>query len=394
MNVQMSKVKTILFSIAIFVSTFTIMWQMYEVVIINDLYMAFPDNEGIITGLMSWPALITAGGSLLGGALLKKISTKMELTIAAVLMLTGIVPVFSGNVYALLTVSILMAFAAGLSNTAGMALLTEVFSDENRRNRMMGYYNASMSLISCGLTLVGGILAVNGWRVGFNVYWLAVPMLILTIIGLPDIKPVAPLAEAETQSDGKGFGAKFWVFYIILFIYFMMYCPFFTFISVYVGENAIGDTAFIGVASTLSTFGSMVAGFVFGYMFSKLKRITNVIFFVLPVIIYILLFTVHAPVMTCICAFLYGFSYGGVFTFCYAYPAYVVPMEKMGLAMGLMTLNYSLGIALGVYMTTFMMSFTNGFVTGTYPICAVICAVITVCELALAIMDKKTNTFG
>ena len=37
MSVKMSKAKASLFALACFLSSFTIMWQMYEVVIINDL---------------------------------------------------------------------------------------------------------------------------------------------------------------------------------------------------------------------------------------------------------------------------------------------------------------------------------------------------------------------
>ena len=57
MSIKMSKLKAFLFAFTCFFSSFTIMWQMYEVVIINDLYVAFPNDAGIITGILSWPEL-------------------------------------------------------------------------------------------------------------------------------------------------------------------------------------------------------------------------------------------------------------------------------------------------------------------------------------------------
>ena len=212
MSIQMSKIKSVLFALACFLSSFTIMWQMYEVVIINELYIAFPNDAGIITGILSWPAMITALVSLAAGALLKKMSTKMELILAGVLMLAGLGPLFSGDVNVLLVCSILMAAAAGISNTAGMAIISEVYIDDNKRSRMMGWYNAAMSLLSCLITLVGGVLAVRGWRIGFNIYWFVVPMLLLCILFLPNIRPQDRAAEESGASGAKtkgGFGGRF-----------------------------------------------------------------------------------------------------------------------------------------------------------------------------------------
>ncbi|POP30571.1 hypothetical protein C3B58_20590, partial [Lactonifactor longoviformis] len=223
MSVKMSKAKASLFALACFLSSFTIMWQMYEVVIINDLYMVFPNHAAIITGILSWPALLTALASLAAGSLLKKLSTKAELIVAGVLMLAGIVPAFSADVYVLLVCSILMAIAAGISNTAGMAIISEVYLDENKRSRMMGWYNASMSLLSCGITLIGGVLAVQGWQTGFHIYWFTVPMLLLCILFLPNIRPADRPSEetAGAENSGSrtkgGFGARFWLFFISVF---------------------------------------------------------------------------------------------------------------------------------------------------------------------------------
>lgn len=399
MSLKMSKVKTVLFALTCFLSSFTIMWQMYEVVIINDLYVAFPDNTGIITGILSWPAIVTAFASLIAGSLLKKLSTKKELILAGILMLAGIVPLFSVNVYVLLICSMLMAFAAGISNTAGMAILSEVFTDEARRSRMMGWYNASMSLLSCGITMIGGILAAQGWQFGFNIYWYVVPMLILMILFLPDIRPEDRVQEDAGDEAGNaasaksGFGKRFWMFYISAFIFFIAYCPFFSFISVYIAENNLGGTGFIGIASTVTTVGSFMIGLIFGILFSKMHRTLNLLFYIMPVFVYLMLYFVPAQPTTILGALIYGICYGGVFTFIYAYPGYCVPMEKMGMAMGLMTMNYSIGIFLGVYVATWLMNANGGLITNTYPAAIVILLAAVILEAVCCVMDKKDGIF-
>lgn len=397
MSIKMSKVKSILFALTCFLSSFTIMWQMYEVVIINELYVVFPNDAAIITGILSWPALLTALASLVAGALLKKLSTKQELILAGILMLAGIVPAFSADVYVLLTCSILMAIAAGISNTAGMAIISEVYIDENRRSRMMGWYNAAMSLLSCLLTLIGGVLAVQGWQVGFHMYWFTVPMLLLCILFLPNIRPQDRGAEEAGAASGAkskgGFGARFWLFFISVFIFCIAYCPFFSYISLYISENNLGGTDFIGVASTLTTVGSMLIGLVFGFLFAKMHRTLNLLFYILPILVYVMLYFAPNQATTIAGSLIYGICYGGVFTFLYAYPGYCVPMEKQGFAMGLMTMNYSVAIFLGVYVGEWLMNANGGSITATYPATIVILAVGTVLELICCLKDKKDKLF-
>ena len=396
MSIQMSKIKSVLFALACFLSSFTIMWQMYEVVIINELYIAFPNDAGIITGILSWPAMITALVSLAAGALLKKMSTKMELILAGVLMLAGLGPLFSGDVNVLLVCSILMAAAAGISNTAGMAIISEVYIDDNKRSRMMGWYNAAMSLLSCLITLVGGVLAVQGWRIGFNLYWFVVPMLLLCILFLPNIRPQDRAVEEGGASGAKtkgGFGGRFWLFFISVFIFFIAYCPFFSYISLFISENNLGGTDFIGLASTLTTVGSFVIGLIFGVLFAKLHRTLNLLFYILPILVYAMMYFAPSQATTIAGCLIYGICYGGVFTFIYAYPGYCVPMEKQGFAMGLMTMNYSVAIFLGVYIGEWLMGANGGSITGAYPAAIGILAVATVLELVCCVKDSKDKIF-
>ena len=399
---EMSKARTVLFCIALFLSTFTIMWQMYEIVIVNDLYVAFPDNAATITGLLSWPSLVTALASMIAGPMLSKISTKTELVIAGVLMLAGIVPAYVNNIWVLLVCSLLMAFAAGISNTAGMTIIGEVFLEDKMRNSVIGWYSASMSIISAIMTMLGGVLAVNGWQVGFNLYWYVVPMLILCILFLPNVKPEdrvaeeepAPEAEASAQPQTqKGFGKRFWMFFISVFIFCMAYCPFASFLSVYVAENSLGGSDFSGLVVTLTTVGSLIISFIFGALFSKMNRGLNVLCYILPIFVYLLMYLFPSVPMTIVGSLVYGFSYGGMFSFIYAYPAYVVPAEKQGTAMGLMTMNYSVAIFLGVYVASGLMTALGGTITAVYPF-GILMLVVALCfEIPGYLKDRKEHLF-
>jgi MFS family permease len=123
----MSKVRTVLFAISVFVTAAAVMWQSVEIVVANELYVAFPESEALVTAIMSWPGMLTAITSVLTGFALSKITTKVELIIACLLMLTGVLVTFSDSKTLLLVCSLLMAIGAGFANTAGMSIISEVF---------------------------------------------------------------------------------------------------------------------------------------------------------------------------------------------------------------------------------------------------------------------------
>jgi len=374
------------------------MWQMSEVVIINDLFVAFPNDANLVTAILSWPALFTAVASLLAGKMLQKVSTKMELIIAGVLMIFGVTAAWGDSMIWLTICSFIMAIGAGFANTAGMAILSEVFVDPNKRARQMGYYNAVMSVCGIAITYLAGILALNGWQAAFSVNWFSVPMLILTILFIPNIKP-SDRPQDETASAGEGaeggkkegLGSRFWIFFVSAFLFFMAYCAFFSFISVFVAENNLGDTAFTGLCSSLTTAGSLVASLIFGAMFGKMRRKVSLLYLFIPAVLYIWAWTSPSQASAIIFSIAYGFVYGGFFSLSYAYTACCVPPSRNGFAMGLITFNYSVGITLGIYLFTALMGVDGGTITGTYPYAAAILAVSLIIEIIANRKDAKDH---
>lgn len=396
MSIKMSKMKAVLFAITACITSFTVMWQMSEIVIVNDLYIAFPGSESMITVILSWPALLTALSSLLAGSLLKKISTKMELIIAGVLMLFGIAAPWANNIIWLIVCSFLMAIGAGFSNTAGMSIISEVFIDEKKRASQMGYYNAVMSLLGVAITFLAGIFALQGWQAAFRVNWFAVPMLIMTIVFLPNIKPEDRVQEAEyeageetaTLAEGKGFGSRFWIYFISMFIFFIAYSCFFTYISLYVGQNELGDSAFTGTCSSLTTVGSFCAALSFGFFYSKMHRKYSIMCIILPMLGYAWAWLAPSKIALLIISTVYGFCYGGIFTMIYVFASELVSPSKNGLAMGIMTFNYSIAITIGTYLFSFLMG-SSGLITPTYPFAMGILAVALIIEVICSIGKRK-----
>ena len=77
---------------------------------------------------------------------------------------------------------------------------------------------------------------------------------------------------------------------------------------------------------------------------------------------------------------LYGFCYGGMFTFIFAYAAEIVPPETIGFVMGLMTFGSTIAITLGVNAFGILMG-SMGSITATIPCALGLLAAAVIIEL-------------
>lgn len=234
----------------------------------------------------------------------------------------------------LLVCTMIAAFGAGFANTAGMAILCEVFVDPEIRGKQMGYYNAVMAAIGALISYIAGFTAMSGWQGFTYVYYIAIPMLIMTIIFLPNIKPEDRPVEAEAEMGSedtvaqKGFGIKFWMFFAAMFIFYMVYVPVSTYISVYIAENGVGGTSLAGTCTALGTVGSCICCIFFGFFYGKLKRKLSLIVFAVNGVVILLGMLFPSAAMAVIVSLICGGSYGTLFSFCYAYASEIVPLSN------------------------------------------------------------------
>ena len=370
------------------------MWQNVMIVVVNELYIAFPQDEALVTALLAWPGLLSAITSILTGFALAKLTTKQELIIACVLMFSGVVTVFSQTTPVLVITTLLMAIGVGFANTAGMSIISEVFIKESLRSKMMGFYSATMAASGAALSVVAGQLALNGWMVAYNAFWWAAVLLVLTIIFVPNIKPadryVEPVIEDNPAlANEKPFGGFFWAFSIGMFIFFSLYAggPFLN-CSIYVAENNLGDVAFTGICTSLSTVGSCICCVLFGFLYEKIHRKYALI--TIPALMLVMAYMVFfpSPIGCAVTQLLSGGCYGTTFSLMFAYCAEIVPLSKNGRAMGVCTFATTASFTLGVYFYSFMQDLLNITFTQSL-LCGVVgLAIPLVIEIAFI---KKTK---
>jgi len=392
MSVSMSRPKAVLFAITVFLTTFVLMWQMYIFIITHDLFIAFPNNGGAVTALLGWPPVFTAVVSLLAGWLMRKISSKTELIFGLALFgVFGVTAPIGSNATWLLICCFGMAVACGFINTAGTAIVAQVFIDETKRARMLGFYNGILSGMGALVSMVGGFLALHSWQAGFSMFWAAVPALVLCVFFLPNIKPDSGEAGKAAVKEGpkEKLGARFWWFFTSQFLYNIAYTFFMTFISLYVAENELGSTVFTGTLTSLASVTAFIAGATFGFFFDKLRRKANYIYYILPIFCFVWAWLAPSVLAATIGITVYGFCYGGAFSLLYAYASSCVPISKVGFVMGLVTFCANVAIWLGVYVVTWLMGMNGGKITPTYPVAAGILVVALIIELVWFRKDDK-----
>lgn len=398
---EWGKARTAVFVAAVFLTTFVSNWQLVQYVIINDLYVAFPQDGNAVTAMMSWPSLFAVAASLISGYALERVSAKSLLVLSSALMCVfGFVVSFTTDVYVIMASCFVLSIAGGMANTAGMAAIGAVFVDERTRSNVMGYYNAATAVCGAAISFIGGILAVQGWQIAFRLYWFAPVVLLASILFIPSIKPEQSADESDepaveaTEGSSKGLGgmsglgSRLWIFILSIFVFQVAFCFFYCYISVYVSENALGDTVLTGTLSTINTVFSFLGGLVFGRVFAKLRRSSFFIYIGCSLVALVWLCAAPSVASAVVAAVLYGFSYGSVATLAYAYAACCVPQEKNGLVMGLMTCDIYLAIFVGTYLAAVMMGML-GSITATFPYAAGILVIPLVIEVFACRRDRR-----
>ena len=399
MYIQMSKVRKILFLVSCWLTTFVIMFQLPQYVVTNDLYIAFADQASVITALISFPSLLTALASLAGGALLQKVSTKFLLIVAGTCSLFMAVCALPNSAWFLFVCTMICAVGAGFANTAGMAILCEVFTDQDLRAKQMGIYNGMMAAIGGAMSYIAGITSMSGWQGFAYVYWISIPMLVMTILFLPSIHPKDRPADntqelsgdsAPAERSSKGFGIKFWLFFISMSLFFVAYVPASSYVSVYIAELG-GSASLAGTITSLGMILGIFTNMAFGLIYTRLHRKISVLILILDIAVVTvgcLLPSKGTASAVCICLTL---SYGQLYSLCYAYAAEIVPPEKNGMAMGLMTFCYSIAVLIGVYFCNFLLN-RNGGIVRSLPVYIVLLTVVIAIELFSIIKYREKET--
>ncbi|MBT2700077.1 MFS transporter [Bacillus sp. ISL-40] len=242
--------------------------------IMADIIKAFPQYDPTIVMLVAtFPGLIQIVPALFYGKLSKMFKKRTLLFVGlSLFIIGGVLPTFIDNLWLIIAMRGILGLGVGITMPLSVDVITDFF-DGRERDFLIGFGTSTIACIGAiFFQLVGGILAdAYGWHYGFLTYLFPIWILAITILYLPE-----PEKKQVSKADSNQAAVKiklpkaiYWVslgqvFYSALIFGYVVN------ISVVIQADKLGNATEAGLAISIFTFGTLIAGFLFGKIKHKL----------------------------------------------------------------------------------------------------------------------------
>jgi MFS family permease len=244
--------------------------------IMADIIKAFPQYDPTIVMLVAtFPGLIQIIPALFYGKLTKMFKKRTLLFVGlSLFIIGGVMPMFMDNLWLIIAMRGILGLGVGITMPLSVDVITDFF-DGRERDFLIGFGTSTIACIGAiFFQLVGGILAdAYGWQYGFLTYLFPIWILAITILYLPEPekKQVSELADSKSNQKIKWPKAIYWVC-LGQVIYSGLIFGYVTNISVVIQQDQLGNATEAGLAISVFTLGTLIAGFLFGKIKHKLPN--------------------------------------------------------------------------------------------------------------------------
>lgn len=367
----MSKTKSILLLITLFLSNLIICQGFIFSPTINLVFQMFPDATGIANFIISGTYLIIFIACPVAGILCDKVTTKFVFVIGSIAAAVGgSLLLFFENPLWMAAMRSLVAIGYGFVQTSCVSLIAQVYVDEKKRASIMGYYNGTMSVLGAVLSIVAGNLAANSIQACYKLYLLFIPVAIFAILFVPSIKnsmkeskdkeeAAAEITEEVVNTTQKGMGGTYWIHIIMYFLYNFAYSVPFFYITVYIADNALGTPALAGTLNSVCTVISFLMAMVFAKIVSALGKNVLTATFGISIIAAGALLFFPSVASTFISFGLFGAAYFIIFTYVFTYLPNLVPANKRSTAVSFVGASSNLAAFATTYAISAIIAITG-----------------------------------
>lgn len=391
-----SNTKRILALVAIFASTVVVMADLAITPVIGMIYGAYPENMGAVNYIVSGPMLVVVIVSLLTPYLFRFLDKKTVFVAGTAIFAVGAIAgvVINNPLYICFTRT-LVGIGEGMVNVVGVAYIADLYDSQEVRSKISGYYNSALSLAGMVLSYVCGNLATDGnWLNVYKIYWIAIPVLVLVILFVPSVKPVKAEAKEEKATKKEKKEPLGWRFYFMNVSWFIVNvtlgASILYYLSSYIFEFGIGDSAFSGIATAVKSVCGILIGLVYGNIANKLKRYTPTATIAVAIVGLLIMLQVPASWTVLIIGTITGLTYKVWFSYSYGHGWEVVPASRADDAVSITTAVYGLGGFACTYFATWVMGLLNTTsIVPVWYVCAAILGVVLVADLVAIAVEKK-----
>ena len=391
---QLSKGRMVLALAALFLSSMCTLGDLVINPIVANLYEVFAgDPEWLINFGITGPALVGLPFGLLAGFMCDRMDKKWVMVAGFAIFTLSAVFGAQSNIYAFVT---LRCFATGvgwgITNTAALSILADMFPNEDEHGKYVGWYNSVMSIMGALMAAVAGFLAVAAWQNAFFTYWIAVPVLIMLIVFLPKLPPSHVAAKGDDKPAAvapKGWWVKtlplaVQVFFIAICYFVMLYM-----IAVYVVDAGVGDEAFIGMLASAGTIATAVASLIFGAVYKRMKNFVYIPATIIMGTCFIAMGFFPNPAVTVVCVVGAGVFWPFYFCYFYVRVTELVPASKAGTATSIVAFSDGLAATGSSYLLTGIVGATGLTAVQAWPIFGYVLIAVAVVSLVFALSTRK-----
>ena len=400
---DLPKWRLVLALAALFLSSMCTMGDLVISPIVSNIYEVFGDQSEFLVNLgITGPAIVGLPFGLAAGFLCDRIDKKIVMVVGfAIFTLSSVFGIAYENLYWFVIMRQLATGVGwGITNTAALSILADLFVDKGEHGKYVGWYNAAMSIIGALLAIVAGNLALSGWQNAYRTYLAAIPVLVMLIVFLPSFPPLGKaLATEESRESadasvseiaGDGFWWKKLVplslqvlvvaccYYVILYM-----------ISIYVVDSGAGDEAFTGMLTSVMTISSAIGSMLFGMAYEKFRTAVYLpALFVIAGAFFVLAFAPVAPVIVVTLA-VAGFAWPFFFCYFYSHCTAISPANKAGTATSIVAAANGVAVTASSYLLMGSISMTGGNSLTVYPAFGVVMIAVGVISTCAYVVTRN-----
>ncbi|MDA3972762.1 MFS transporter [Enterococcus thailandicus] len=324
---------------------------------IPEIAKSFPNVPmTMIENLVTIPALFIIPSVLLSNTIAKHLGYKNTVLLGlALVFFAGVAPALIESFPVIFIARCIFGFGIGMFNSLIVGFISYFYSG-NERAKLIGFQSAFEGIGGMSITFLVGQLLRFGWQASFWVYALALPMLLLFALFVPDVsydeminrnkKGVSSQKINENQNNTSLLGVIGYI--ALLFVGVNIY------MSTNVKATALMSTLGYGDATDGSTIisvvgiGAMSAGFLFGKTLNLLKKYIVPVSFSFMGLALLIMGLSNSVLVTALGAILCGFSFRTFIPYLFN-KVNSSPSINPGLATSLLLVGFNLGSAFSPY---------------------------------------------
>lgn len=305
-------------------------------------------NLGIIAGIFISSILVNFLG--------QKKTVIFGLIVA---LIFGITPVFSNNYYVVIISRLLLGVGIGLFNSLAISMISDFYGGDEL-STMMGFQSSVSSLGSSILSFLVGYLIAFGWHATFIIYAIALPIMIIFGVVIPNVENKSVKHEKSVHQK-----VNFPVILISVMTFFIY--AFFMVVTVKLADlltyKNMGTGSQAATILGVFTLVSMAIGFVYGFIHKLLKQYTLVVGFSLMAVGFAILSRAASIANVTIGVVIVGLGFALVIPFIYTIINTIAPKGSENLASSVMLIFTNVG----VFISPTLINYLSGLMGSQQP---------------------------